>query len=120
MIHARNERNFTDGTKKRQIPRRHDFKPFSRHARLRPVFAQTSALDRLELHLGNFAGGAFCFEVRVVALETEQRSRDVLREQFDVGVVALHGFVIFTALHRDAIFRTREFILQAEEVFDSL
>ncbi len=32
-------------------------------------------------------------------------------EQFYVGVVALHGLVIFSALHRDPIFGPCQFVL---------
>ena len=72
---------------------------------------------RLERNLGSIASAGLGLEIGVVALEAEHGRCDVVGEQLDIGVVALHGFVVLAALHRDAIFSAGQFVLQAQEIF---
>ena len=69
-----------------------------------------------EIDFGDFAGAGFGFEVGVVAGEAAEASDEAVREERDVGVVVLHGFVVATAFDGDAIFGAGEFVLEAEEI----
>src|ERR1700690_2641585 len=91
-----------------------DRNPKSRHFTL--GMKRPSASLHLKLYLGSFLGGCFRLEVCVVAVESEHGRRYVLGEQLDIGVVALHGFIVFAALHRNAVFGAGELILQPEEI----
>src|SRR5579863_1733944 len=55
------------------------------------------AVYQLELHLRSFLRRGIRFEIRVLTLEIEHGSRDILGEQRDIGVVLLHRLVVSPA-----------------------
>src|SRR2546430_2269070 len=61
-----------------------------------------------------FAGRS---EVRAVRLESSPPGKDVIRKLLNVSVVILESIVVAFALHRDAVFRAGQLILQAQEIF---
>ena len=69
-----------------------------------------------EVHLGHcprsFRGG----EIRVVGFEPHTRREHAGRKLLHVSVVVLQGIVVALALDSDAVFGSREFVLQTQEI----
>src|SRR5438876_680120 len=73
-----------------------------------------------EIHLGRL-GRARRLQLEVLPRSlAEHLGREHLREAPDVGVVAVHGFVVVLPRHGDAVLRPLELVLQRAEVLVGL
>ena len=73
-------------------------------------------VGRSKTHLGSLPRAFFRLEIGVVTREAAHARHQTVREQHNKCVVVLHHLVITAALHGNAIFRARQFVLQAKEV----
>src|ERR1039457_6102265 len=74
----------------------------------------------LELHFGCLVGPWSGLEISVVAGEAGHGSDNVLGEQLQRGVVGLKRFVVFAALHGNAVLGALQLNLQAHEILVAL
>ena len=64
-----------------------------------------------KLHLRNLLLFFRRLEVIVIPLEPENRCRNILREQIDIGVVFPNRLVIVSTVHCNPVFRAGQLIL---------
>src|SRR5215469_17294330 len=76
-----------------------------------------SRLRRREVDSGHGARSLGSLEVRIIRLEAGPSREDVVGELLDEGVVVLQAVVVTLARDGDAVLGSREFVLQAHEVF---
>src|SRR4029077_17468759 len=69
-----------------------------------------------EIHLGNLARFFRGSKIRFVRFETSPTRINVVGKLLHIGVVVLQRVVVTLALDRDAVFRSRQLVLQAQEV----
>src|SRR6185437_305131 len=73
-------------------------------------------LRRAKVHLWHLTRAFRCCEIRIVRLEPGPSRKDVVWELLDVSVVVLERVVVTLALDCNTIFRSRQFVLQTQEV----